>query len=53
MTMPIMLSLIYRYHRFFRFSFGPLLPETFESDVALMKDVLDEYVRDVAAGGGS
>jgi len=37
------------YHRFFRFSFGPLLPETFESDIALMKEVLDEYRRDVEA----
>lgn len=31
------------YQNFFRFSFGPLLPETFESDIALMKQVLDEY----------
>jgi aspartate/methionine/tyrosine aminotransferase len=36
------------YDSFFRFSFGPLLPETFESDVALMKQVLDEYRADVA-----
>ena len=31
------------YDRFFRFSFGPLLPETFESDVAILKQVLDDY----------
>ena len=34
------------YTRFFRFSFGPLLPETFESDIQLFKEVLDEYMRD-------
>ena len=32
----------------FRFSFGPLLPETFESDIQLMKEVLDEYQREAA-----
>jgi len=37
------------YPRFFRFSFGPLLPETFDSDIALMKKVLEQYKRDVAA----
>jgi aspartate/methionine/tyrosine aminotransferase len=31
------------YESFFRFSFGPLLPETFEADVALLRQVLDEY----------
>ena len=31
------------YSRFFRFSFGPLLPETFESDIQLFSEVLDEY----------
>jgi len=36
------------YSRFFRFSFGPLLPKTFESDVALFGSVLEEYKRDVA-----
>ena len=36
------------YKSFFRFSFGPLLPETFESDVALMKQVLDAYRSDAA-----
>ena len=34
------------YTRFFRFSFGPLLPETFESDIQLFKEVLDEYMQD-------
>ena len=34
----------------FRFSFGPLLPETFESDVQLMTEVLEEYQSDVADG---
>lgn len=38
------------YRSWFRFSFGPLLPETFESDVALFGQVLDEYRTDVAAG---
>jgi aspartate/methionine/tyrosine aminotransferase len=37
------------YQRFFRFSFGPLLPETFEEDVRIMSEVLEEYKRDVAA----
>jgi aspartate/methionine/tyrosine aminotransferase len=36
------------YDSFFRFSFGPLLPETFESDIAIMKQVLDEYRADAA-----
>ncbi|MEM7250486.1 MAG: pyridoxal phosphate-dependent aminotransferase [Pseudomonadota bacterium] len=31
------------YLNMFRFSFGPLLPETFESDIRLMADVLREY----------
>jgi hypothetical protein len=34
----------------FRFSFGPLLPETFESDIQLMTEVLEEYKSDVANG---
>jgi aminotransferase len=38
------------YANWFRFSFGPLLPETFESDIAIMTQVLDEYRADVAAG---
>ena len=35
------------YARFFRFSFGPLLPETFESDIQLFREVYEEYKRDV------
>jgi DNA-binding transcriptional MocR family regulator len=35
------------YANWFRFSFGPLLPETFESDIAILKQVLDEYRADV------
>ena len=31
------------YERFFRFSFGPLLPEAFESDVGLFRDVYEAY----------
>ncbi|MBM3984901.1 MAG: pyridoxal phosphate-dependent aminotransferase [Planctomycetes bacterium] len=38
------------YRGWFRFSFGPLLPESFDSDVALLRGVLDEYRADVAAG---
>lgn len=34
------------YRNWFRFSFGPLLPETFESDVALFREVLDAYRAD-------
>lgn len=36
------------YTRFFRFSFGPLPPESFESDIALFKKVFDEYKADVS-----
>ncbi len=36
------------YESFFRFSFGPLLPESFDSDIALLKRVLDEYRADAA-----
>ena len=35
------------YSRFFRFSFGPLLPETFESDIQLFREVYEEYKQDV------
>ena len=38
------------YESWFRFSFGPLLPETFESDIAIFGQVLEEYRADVAAG---
>lgn len=34
------------YDSWFRFSFGPLLPETFETDVALLRQVLEEYRSD-------
>jgi len=37
------------YSRFFRFSFGPLLPETFESDIQLFSEVLDEYRLEVGS----
>ena len=37
------------YESFFRFSFGPLLPETFDSDIAIMKQVLEKYRADVGA----
>jgi len=40
------------YESWFRFSFGPLLPETFASDVAIFGKVLNEYRADVAAGRG-
>lgn len=35
------------YSRFFRFSFGPLLPETFESDIQLFREVYEKYKQDV------
>lgn len=35
------------YSRFFRFSFGPLLPETFEKDIQLFQEVYEEYKQDV------
>ncbi len=38
------------YQGWFRFSFGPLLPESFESDVLIFRTVLEEYRADVAAG---
>jgi aspartate/methionine/tyrosine aminotransferase len=34
------------YISYFRFSFGPLLPETFESDIQIMTEVLEEYKKD-------
>ena len=37
------------YRSWFRFSFGALLPETFESDVAILGQVLAEYRADLAA----
>lgn len=41
------------YESWFRFSFGPLLPETFESDVKILGQVLEQYRADVAAGRSS
>ena len=35
------------YARFFRFSFGPLLPETFKLDIQLFREVYEAYKRDV------
>lgn len=40
-------SYVSPYGRFFRFSFGPLLPETFESDIQILSEVLAEYKNDV------
>ena len=34
------------YERFFRFSFGPLLPESFESDIEIFREVFDEMRKD-------
>eukprot|EP00392_Amoebophrya_sp_AT5.2_P005603 g5612.t1 len=34
------------YTRFFRFSFGPLLPETFEEDMAIFSEVYQTYCKD-------
>ena len=41
------------YSRFFRFSFGPLLPETFESDIQLFSEVLEKYKLDVDHSAGA
>ena len=35
------------YSRFFRFSFGPLLPESFESDIQLFSEVFEEYKSEI------
>ena len=35
------------YSRFFRFSFGPLLPETFGSDIDLFRGVFDDYRKEI------
>ena len=37
------------YTRMFRFSFGPLLTETFESDIQIMSEVIEEYKKDAFA----
>lgn len=36
-------SYVTPYSRFFRFSFGPLLPESFDSDIDLFRRVLEAY----------
>lgn len=36
------------YESYFRFSFGPLPPESFESDIVILEKVLTEYRADVA-----
>lgn len=38
------------YDNFFRFSFGPLPPESFAADIAILRQVLDEYRADLASG---
>ena len=43
-------SYVSPYMDMFRFSFGPLLPETFESDIELMTEVLEQYKADAANG---
>ena len=35
------------YSRFFRFSFGPLLPETFDSDIELFREVFEDYRKEI------
>ena len=40
-------SYVTPYSRFFRFSFGPLLPETFESDIQLFSEVFEQYKKDL------
>ncbi|MDG1437963.1 MAG: pyridoxal phosphate-dependent aminotransferase, partial [Emcibacteraceae bacterium] len=35
------------YHDMFRFSFGPLLPESFESDIQLFSEVFEKYKADI------
>jgi len=35
------------YSRFFRFSFGPLKPETFDSDIQLFAEVFEKYKKDL------
>ena len=35
------------YSRFLRFSFGPLLPETFDSDIELFRGVFDDYRKEI------
>jgi DNA-binding transcriptional MocR family regulator len=39
-------SYVSPYSDFFRFSFGPLKPETFEEDIKIMSETLAEYKKD-------
>jgi aminotransferase len=41
------LAYVSPYIRMFRFSFGPLSPESFESDIQIMREVLEEYKKDM------
>ncbi len=38
------------YMDMFRFSFGPLLPESFDDDIKLISEVLAEYKKDIGGG---
>ena len=40
-------SYVSPYSRFFRFSFGPLLPETFDSDIVLFRGVFEDYRKEI------
>ena len=40
-------SYVSPYNRMFRFSFGPLAPESFESDIQIMTEVFEQYKKDV------
>jgi len=40
------------YERFFRFSFGPLPPESFEADIKLFGTVLKQYMSDMGVAFG-
>lgn len=40
-------SYVSAYSRFFRFSFGPLLPESFEGDIKLFREVYEEYKAEI------
>ena len=35
------------YARFFRFSFGPLLPETFKLDIQLFREVYNDFINSI------
>ena len=41
------LDYISPYSRFFRFSFGPLLPKTFKNDIKLFREVYNKYKKDI------